>query len=613
MSYVEALATLMPEASMAFDHSGLHTHLKSLIGRLSSLGYLSASEARLLASSRRALVSTADADMLAMIKGYDAIEETFEDKMNTVLLAERFLPQLATFLSEAFTSDNNPSSHLPFLPIIKSLTVRPPPFWLNYTLSSSIRFLAPDDIRRRLWMTITEQDLMRRALMVRLVNSLISSIGSAGSGVSAEPWVWETIWLPLWEVDVALNYWMPGGKREKKPAGKFRGNPFDFPCTAMKAPASLSKSLEQHLMYLSANRESIPTMSSVSHIFDTVNSEPYRILSRFIYEWGISAVMGRQVFSLGFQAKVREKVLVELTARIIELLGSCEGIPTEIDHICKKDRDAYDAIVSQLRQKLRIHPGNDVTNLQKVLRGLSSSSFDSGTVNLRLESKIQDRSHGYPTDETQTNIATRLYCTPGGKDIGFYFRMRERHQDINYSQCKRLMGDSRSLRWVLASEIQRRPLPYHPIVAGIDELGSKLYVGCLTSARGHCRPHPYCLLLGGDFKADREDDLREWRRSHTYGGEPEVYILAVRVMAASKGTAHVYWASPSWNHRLCSCMDPGCRDGDPSYSVTHSRTLHIPEAIPDVSVINAVTGQELAISSGETKQVEVVSWLSICV
>ncbi|KZT18183.1 hypothetical protein NEOLEDRAFT_1143720 [Neolentinus lepideus HHB14362 ss-1] len=326
MSYIEALTTLMPEVSMTFDQNGLQTHLKALIGRLSSLGYLPGAEARLLASSRRALVSTADTSILAMIKDYDTVQATFEHKMNTTLLAERFLPQLTAFLTTAFSDDINTSSHLPLLPIIKSLTTRPPPFWLHHVLSSSIRFLTQANVRRWLSMTLAEEDLVRRALMVRVVNSLIGSIGDVGVG--AEVWVWETIWLPLCEVVIALSESRVGGRscRANKRTNKSQGNPFNFPSTAVKPPSALSLRLERHLAYLSNALHPVLTPAPIVDILSIVKAPMLRVLARFVYEWRVSAVMGRQLFALGFQAKVRDEVLEDLTATIIELFQRYAGI-----------------------------------------------------------------------------------------------------------------------------------------------------------------------------------------------------------------------------------------------------------------------------------------------
>ncbi|KZT18184.1 hypothetical protein NEOLEDRAFT_215195 [Neolentinus lepideus HHB14362 ss-1] len=171
------------------------------------------------------------------------------------------------------------------------------------------------------------------------------------------------------------------------------------------------------------------------------------------------------------------------------------------------------------------------------------------------------------------------------------------------------MGDLRSLRWVLASEIRKGSLPYLPIV-GLDEMQRKHYVACLSSPEGHSRSRPYCLLLCEDFLLTKGPHLKEWQRLRRYGSEPEVYVLAARDLSGIKNTPRVYWASPSWNYRLCSCSYLNCRYGDPSYSITHSRSLHIPEAIPDTRLVNAVTLEKIFIKSGSMMEVEILSWFA---
>ncbi|EPQ53332.1 hypothetical protein GLOTRDRAFT_95302 [Gloeophyllum trabeum ATCC 11539] len=438
MAYIEALLTFIPEAATVFDQRGLQQHLKALIGRLSSLGYLQDTEDRLLASSRRALVSTANAKMLAMIQDYSAIEVTCEDKLDQALLSDRLLPYLASFTSATFSSEAAYNSHLPALPIIKSFTRQPGPFWLHWVLTSSPHsFISAVNMRQWLWTAIAEKDLVRRALMLRIINSVLGSIGRDDMSVGASPWIWESVWLPVCEVVLAragnteyvyrtisegtacADLSMSGGQKRRRRM-RLR-DALDLQLGTMRTPCSLTVTLERQLLNLANKAESVRPPAPLPGIFDTVRSPVYRVFARFLYERRVIALGAREYCPLGFPAK-------GLCERVTGLLTGFEDVPEEVLVICRKDKDYYEALLGSLRHARHGLSGREFDRVSKVLDRLASSRYEPSVVKLQLESKIQDAAHGYPNDEGRTHIGSRFYRSVQTRAVGFYPRLVRRYE-----------------------------------------------------------------------------------------------------------------------------------------------------------------------------------------
>ncbi|TFK46284.1 hypothetical protein OE88DRAFT_926786 [Heliocybe sulcata] len=325
-------------------------------------------------------------------------------------------------------------------------------------------------------------------------------------------------------------------------------------------------------------------------IFEELNATSFKLLGRFMHEWNArrsSALNGGmrdfESYVLAFPTAVGLARLGKLASRLVEFHLRSSKVPDVVAIVTQKDRDVCDAMLDVLRGRLACTHKDDQRSREGILNRLDLLSF---IFDLRsiVTLPLHDSSWitGDARHSEQYGLMLDWNCMFEGAD--------------------RLIGDVSSLRWVPIKDMPVRLEDYSPIVAYLDDAGRQ-------------RSSPAPVSVSDDFEV-LESHVYDWSYTSRDTRKTAMYVLAARRLPKGAATApHVYWAPPEWQHTLCSWVrcnmkapfwtDDGKRT---EYNSSSAWCIHIPDAIPDVTLINAVSLEETLIRGGNQCEVDVATW-----
>ncbi|KZT20512.1 hypothetical protein NEOLEDRAFT_842017 [Neolentinus lepideus HHB14362 ss-1] len=379
----------------------------------------------------------------------------------------------------------------------------------------------------------------------------------------------------------------------------------------IKLPWSISHGVETRLHADTAHR--LRSLQGVSSpVCDELESTDFRLMGRFMHEWNATCTpWSTETHVLGFPTAIPLSELRLLCYRLVDIDIHSEEISDVVNTITQKDRDACDMILDILRNRLLAYEGDEHKQLSYRYDLFSFVFKLRWIVKITLHGMVQifDRYRPYPTSLPKAINGSVLWRQPGPRR-GEYIISRNYMHD-RYRE--RLIGDWRSLRWVPSTELPRRSNCYSPIIGSLDEAQRPQYIACIGT-RDHHDPSAKLFLVGDDLQLQKSD-ASEWTDLMAANKNPCLYVLASRLLSTEQGKErsaipHIYWASPEWGYVLCTCCNVGCRDSNDVFGNWHSdtRKIHIPEAILDVKLINAVSLEETVVKGGDNREIYIATW-----
>ncbi|EPQ53338.1 hypothetical protein GLOTRDRAFT_95307 [Gloeophyllum trabeum ATCC 11539] len=594
--YVQVLRSLFPHLEPFFEEHGRGIELQQTLAQVTILQSFARMQKPILPDFR-VPIDTATVDVLSCVRDYSSVEwraagsAIFASKSGARALSKG-PPPAAMILMEAIICH--------FL----TGTLERHEAWLAQDMEShaSYFFNIFSKSRVRRWGLIyaCDPDPLKRALAHRMINALLKVLDGP---IAGHPRVFETLSAIL--TSTRFQRSINDGRAELTQEDIFSAQQWQL------LPFSLSAESDHTLK---AAITDLPKSIDIP-LMDWI---PWRILGRFMYEWGVTTNQSHEeIYQERFPCAVSLTDLHSLCSHMAEvIIQRCrdkrlEPMPYEFSLILKKDRDVFDILYKMLLSVAE--SGKRSKRLKAVLGTFATNEAFRVNVSLLLHGKVDlgayywKRKDLRPYPQNATHLwryfdeSMQRHCFLSQIAL-FTFRHQEDTMDPQcfdpQTEGERLVGYHRGLRWVPAAELRCRSYRYRAIIATLNDSGNPAYFVCIRT--------PDFGLQG----------VYVMNRDKLYMDENVLcmYVLAAQVLADGE-TPQIYWASPSWGTRLCCKMNCLCEFIESSRRASFTLSMayipdavHLPEALPDIHLVNAVTLEPVTIKGGDFKVVQCPTW-----